>query len=331
MQRLFLCTGQRGFGVVHKNPIILPGGSCLLWYPWPSEPAYGLFSIRYYVFMGGEIKPIETLYRGYRFRSRLEARWAVFFDAARIPWRYEEEGFDLSGVVLPNEPGAFDQYLDSDDTTTIPTDAPLWYLPDFYLPRQECWVEVKARKPSYRERVMMARLVWGSGKNGYIAWDLRPPREVQRSSLPADTSFNSAMGFRVVQDPREPYKDEDRIVWALQCFALGIDFEDEAPGPVVEVEFDHQWCECPRCGLLGITSYGNARLLACGCLVEPATRARLSYTDPDPVYNDDSSRLMGAYIAARQARFERRERAQVYILQDKLDRIQKVLESDDTE
>ena len=26
------------------------------------------------------IKPIETKYNGYRFRSRLEARWAVFFD-----------------------------------------------------------------------------------------------------------------------------------------------------------------------------------------------------------------------------------------------------------
>jgi hypothetical protein len=28
-----------------------------------------------------EIKAIETSYKGYRFRSRLEARWAVFFDA----------------------------------------------------------------------------------------------------------------------------------------------------------------------------------------------------------------------------------------------------------
>ena len=29
-------------------------------------------------------KAIETLYKGYRFRSRLEARWAVFFDASKI-------------------------------------------------------------------------------------------------------------------------------------------------------------------------------------------------------------------------------------------------------
>jgi hypothetical protein len=39
------------------------------------------------------IKAIETQYKGYRFRSRLEARWAVFFDAIGWPWDYEPEGF----------------------------------------------------------------------------------------------------------------------------------------------------------------------------------------------------------------------------------------------
>lgn len=67
-----------------------------------------------------DIKPIETQYKGYRFRSRLEARWAVFFDALGVKWEYEKEGFDLG------EHG--------------------WYLPDFWLPEQETWVEVKADK-----------------------------------------------------------------------------------------------------------------------------------------------------------------------------------------
>lgn len=56
------------------------------------------------------IKPIETFYKGYRFRSRVEARWAVFFDALGIEWEYEPEGFVL------------------DDGTC--------YLPDFRL---KCW------------------------------------------------------------------------------------------------------------------------------------------------------------------------------------------------
>jgi ribosomal protein S27AE len=42
------------------------------------------------------IKAIETTYKGYRFRSRLEARWAVFFDAIGIKWEYEPEGFELA-------------------------------------------------------------------------------------------------------------------------------------------------------------------------------------------------------------------------------------------
>lgn len=41
------------------------------------------------------IKPIQTHYKGYHFRSRLEARWAVFFDALGLKWEYEPEGFVL--------------------------------------------------------------------------------------------------------------------------------------------------------------------------------------------------------------------------------------------
>jgi hypothetical protein len=67
-------------------------------------------------------RPIETRYKGYRFRSRLEARWAVFFDALGIDYRYEPEGFDLNG---------------------------LFYLPDFYLPTEQpgSWIEVKPEIP----------------------------------------------------------------------------------------------------------------------------------------------------------------------------------------
>ena len=42
-----------------------------------------------------DIKAIETIYNGYKFRSRLEARWAVFFDALGIEYEYEPEGFSL--------------------------------------------------------------------------------------------------------------------------------------------------------------------------------------------------------------------------------------------
>lgn len=46
-----------------------------------------------------EIKTIQTEYKGYLFRSRLEARWAVFFDACGVKWDYEPEGYDLGDGI----------------------------------------------------------------------------------------------------------------------------------------------------------------------------------------------------------------------------------------
>lgn len=73
------------------------------------------------------IKPIETRYKGYRFRSRLEARWAVFFDAMGLEWEYEPEGFDFREF-----PYNFGDNL------------PKLYLPDFKINGLNWYVEVKA-------------------------------------------------------------------------------------------------------------------------------------------------------------------------------------------
>ena len=43
------------------------------------------------------MKAIATMYSGVRFRSRLEAKWAAFFDAAEWPWEYEPT--DLDGYI----------------------------------------------------------------------------------------------------------------------------------------------------------------------------------------------------------------------------------------
>jgi len=42
-------------------------------------------------------KPIPTMYSGVRFRSRLEARWAKFWDGLNIKWEYETQGFLTDG------------------------------------------------------------------------------------------------------------------------------------------------------------------------------------------------------------------------------------------
>lgn len=62
------------------------------------------------------IRAIETHYKGYRFRSRLEARWAVFFDALDLKWEYEPEGFvTAAGPYLP------------DFRVWTPQGEPMWY------------------------------------------------------------------------------------------------------------------------------------------------------------------------------------------------------------
>lgn len=49
-----------------------------------------------------ELKAIQTEYKGYLFRSRLEARWAVFLDSLGVKWEYEPEGYDLgNGMCFP--------------------------------------------------------------------------------------------------------------------------------------------------------------------------------------------------------------------------------------
>ena len=88
-------------------------------------------------------KPIETQYKGYRFRSRLEARWAVFLDALGVEWVYEKQGYDIDGT---------------------------WYLPDFWLPyapmRQEGWghwIEIKPLPLCEDESKLLAGLARQTG------------------------------------------------------------------------------------------------------------------------------------------------------------------------
>ncbi len=49
------------------------------------------------------IRAIPTRYAGRLFRSRTEARWAVFFDELGVEWEYEVQGFETShGRYLPD-------------------------------------------------------------------------------------------------------------------------------------------------------------------------------------------------------------------------------------
>ena len=77
------------------------------------------------------MKALDTNYNGYRFRSRLEARWAVFMDAIGVKYEYEREAYDLDG---------------------------LFYLPDFYLPQINAHLEIKNDRPTEDEFEKASRL-----------------------------------------------------------------------------------------------------------------------------------------------------------------------------
>lgn len=96
--------------------------------------------------------PIPTEYGGVKFRSRLEARWAVFMDAARIRWAYKFEGYPLPSGG---------------------------YVPDFWLPDLRVWLEIKPATPSARERDLCAQLAYGTSRRVFLA--LGSP------ALPADS------------------------------------------------------------------------------------------------------------------------------------------------
>lgn len=83
------------------------------------------------------IKAIRTKYKGIRFRSRLEARWAVYFDVLDLKWEYEKEGYALNN-----------QY---------------YYLPDFWLPEVKMWAEVKPEKFTEIEKEKARLLAKGTG------------------------------------------------------------------------------------------------------------------------------------------------------------------------
>ena len=116
------------------------------------------------------IKVINTYYKGYRFRSRLEARWAVFFDACGVEWEYEPEGFDLGNGLyyLPDFLlHGVDGRADGDlyvEVKGIMTDVDAKKIKSFYEQgKEESDILGKSRN---------AILVIGSIPNGDDAWDI---------------------------------------------------------------------------------------------------------------------------------------------------------------
>lgn len=127
------------------------------------------------------LKAIETIYSGYRFRSRLEARWAVFFDTLGVDFVYEHQGFDLG------EAG--------------------WYLPDFYLLEQDAYIEIKGREPDAKDVMKARALCEQSIKDVFIFYGDIPYPYPDRDS-------SSVLAFRYV-DTLDRVVRKSHALWTL--------------------------------------------------------------------------------------------------------------------
>jgi hypothetical protein len=85
--------------------------------------------------------PRPTRYGSTVFRSRLEARWAQVFDHLEIEWQYEPTGFLLDASWCPGLVECCPEPEFTEDRA---------YLPDFYLPQHDMWVEVKGAERTLR-------------------------------------------------------------------------------------------------------------------------------------------------------------------------------------
>lgn len=213
------------------------------------------------------MKAIETQYKGYRFRSRLEARWAVFFDRLGIKWDYELEGFELP------------------DGTR--------YLPDFrlHLGMTGIWFEVKGRPPIEAELRKCQQLADASGMPAILAWGTMAAPTVRM--VGGKSIVEGAPIVQMLPDSFRPgVPAEGKAVMAGMGLALISGFYEDHEGafavdflyaddlPIVQRQEQRP---CVRVSLLGEmipgANVGFGRL----------------YRSP---------RLLAAYNAARGARFE---------------------------
>ena len=205
------------------------------------------------------IRAIDTEHSGYFFRSRLEARWSIFFEEAGIKYRYEPEGVNLDGMR---------------------------YLPDFFLPELNFWVEVKPDKPTEQERDKAIRLCVASRQNVVIlageVWHdvecfcyLPVEPDTAKRGL-AELEKNESAKLWWVSASQFIYVDDEgghtfgadlekHFIWGHTCFSA-----------------------CSECGKIGL--YEQIGVNACVC----KDKSRQYHT----------TQLMEAYTAARQARFE---------------------------
>lgn len=191
------------------------------------------------------IQALETAYNNYRFRSRLEARWAVFFDALHIAYEYEPEGYKLKDGSM--------------------------YLPDFRLQNVglrsrvgPLWLEVKPTMPSEQEERKLAFLVGGTKVHGVMVIGTPWGRSELKRSHDGHYEFAYQPEYRDLHSGLDGSVWDVNVTWdndmvfckCHQCGRMKFDFADSSN------------FVCDRCG--GISDGNHPAIVAAEAMAKQA-------------------------------------------------------------
>lgn len=169
-----------------------------------------------------EPRAIPTHWAGYRFRSRTEARVAVFLQTLGLRWEYEPQGF----IVKPGH----------GENCTCPTEP---YLPDFHVPEIGLWLEVKPTMADlvdpngvrvWENFAGMVEEQWDAGKAVMWLGGIPNPDEVDRLGPPRAQRW---------YDPGLIGLGQWHLSWCACPTGQHFDVQEEARGGRIE-------CGCPR-------------------------------------------------------------------------------------
>lgn len=135
-------------------------------------------------------QPIQTEAFGCLFRSRLEARCAVFLEAMGLRWEYEQEGYELPSGR---------------------------YLPDFKVYKEGCpagyyWIECKGGIPTDRE-VQLAREL-AKATTSCVVFFRQPFFQLMREQCASYVEFFESDFYT---DGWGPWNGEVTDPWMLHC------------------------------------------------------------------------------------------------------------------
>lgn len=230
-----------------------------------------------------DLNALETPYDGHVFRSRREARWAVFFNTAGIPWEYEAQGYDLGKAG--------------------------WYLPDFRINADtpsELFFEVKGKTPTREELAKAEALTVQSKLPVYVYFEqVRLPAPASLVTMDEVTFWEQAEQEHERLIAREWLANPQLAAATLPEPSIRWVWSDEYKPTAYRAYVDRRtgigrskasplwWTDCPHCGL--VVPKLHAQVFGC-----PATDADIKVPD----FRHATKRLQAAYDAARAARFD---------------------------